>query len=102
MNCFVTCINRRPLDYLGPKVPVLDSKLLHLDCNMFNLQHQQIKESGKHRLIRFVGVISFALLINHLIYLIGVWLGENQRTNIIKMLSLKEIGLHLQILLTTP
>ena len=65
---------------------------------MFNLQNQQIEESGKRRLIRYAGVIVFVFLIDYLTYLIGVWLGENQRTNIIKTLSLKEIGLHLQIL----
>ena len=65
---------------------------------MFNLQNQQIEESGKRRLIRYAGVIVFVFLIDYLISLIGVWLGENQRTNIIKTLSLKEIGLHLQIL----
>jgi len=51
---------------------------------MFNLQNQQIEESGKHRLIRYAGVIVSVFLIDYLISLIGVWLGENQRTNIIK------------------
>lgn len=69
----------------------MDSKLLLLHCNnMFNLQNQQIEESGKRRLIRYAGVIVFVFLIDYLISLIGVWLGENQRTNILNTIFKRE------------
>lgn len=36
-----------------------------------------------------------------LMYLIGTWFDEDQRANIVKTTYLKEIGLHLQVPLTT-
>ena len=43
--------------------------------------------------LRYAGVIQLFLIIGQL-YLIGVWLGEDQKTNTIKT-CLKEVGLHL-------
>ena len=37
-----------------------------------------------------------------MLYLIGMWLGEDQRTNTIKDTYLKEFGLRSQFVLTTP
>ena len=46
-------------------------------------------------------VIRLTFLIGPL-YLIGVWFGEDQKTKHHINTCLKEIGLHLQSLLTTP
>ena len=48
-----------------------------------------------------MGLKWFIFLSNQILYLIGIWFGEIQRANIIKTPCLKEIGLRLQILITT-
>ena len=61
--------------------------------NAYTLVHILVQEN-----VRSAGVIWLVFLIEHL-YLIGVWLGEDQRKSSIHTL---EIGLHLQIFYTTP
>ena len=58
-------------------------------------------EHGRAGLLSYAGVLWSIFLVGTL-YLIGVWLGADQRTNIIKAHVLERIGWSFQIWLTTP
>ena len=67
---------------LVPFLKTLDSTSWKCICKWFNTSYAFSRASLSSH-VRYVGVIWFLFLVGHL-YLIGVWMGDDQRANVIK------------------